>query len=189
MNFLETSRFKSIFWLIVVSSWVLGFAFGRWIGINESLMELSKAVRVANPLYLDVWWKILAYFTLSTIAVFALSHILFGIGAGIFLFARGMYDTTLVAYLESTIGGWTISNIPMSEVYVSIIIILILGINLPLCLWSSQLGIQRSVYTLYRLRNEPINPKFGSEPLSNLAIILSISLVTGLVSTLVFSHL
>lgn len=188
MNFLRAERLKPILWLLVISSWVLGVVVARWFGDSEIFLELSRAVRVTNPLHLGVWWEVIAYFTLSTVAVFALSHIFFGVGGAIFLFARGMYDNSLIASPETMIGGWSISSIPMSEVWIVLIITLILAVNLPLCLWSGQLGIQRSIYTLCRLRNEPVKPKFGSEPLSNLLIIVSISLVTGLAAAVIFSH-
>lgn len=150
--------------------------------------DLSGAARVTKPVELGVWWELIAYFSLSTISAFVLSHILFGIGGAIFFFARGAYDVTLISYLETTISGWPSSNIPGSEICMVLITLIILGVNLPLCLWSGQLGVQRSFYTLSRLRRKPINPEFGSDPLYNLIKIVSASLVTGLVAAVIFSH-
>lgn len=189
MNFLHTDRLKSIFWLVVIGSWILGIVFGRWFGFDAGFLELSKAVRVTSPQHLSFWWELIAYFSLSTVAVFVLSHIFFGIGGAVFLFARGVYDSSLIAYLETTIAGWSFPMVPMSEVWTVLIVTLILAINLPLCLWAGQLGIQRSVYTLNRLRGEPVNPEFGSEPLSNLLKIVSVSLVSGLIAALIFPRI
>lgn len=152
-------------------------------------MNLSRAVRVTSPLDLNVWWEVMLYFTLSVVAIFVLSHILFGVGSAVFLFARGMYDSSLILYLETTVSGWSISEIPTSEVLMVLITALIVAVNLPLCIWAGELGFQRSVYTLYRLRNEPVRPEFGSEPLSNLLIIVSVSLVVGLIAAILFSSL
>lgn len=189
MNYLNPNRLKSIIWLAVIGSWALGMIVARWFETSTIFLELSKAVRVPFPLEVGVWWKIIIYFTLTTVSVFALSHIFFGVGGAIFLFARGMYDNSLIFYLETTIGGWSISNIPMSEVWMVLLVILILTVNLPLCLWAGQLGTQRSLYTLNRLRGKPVDPELGSEPLSNLLIILSSSLITGLIAAVVISYI
>lgn len=189
MNFLHPDKLKPIFWLAVISSWTLGVVTSRWIGIDNSLIELSKAVRVTNPLHLKIWWELLAAFVLSTVSIFVLSHILLGIGGTIFFFARGLYDSSLIAYIESTITSWSITTIPMSEVWPVLITIFILTINLPLCLWAGKLGTQRSVYILYRLRGKPINPDFGSKPLSELLKIVSVSLIAGLAATILFSYM
>ncbi len=189
MNRLHSDRLKSVFWLIVVGSWVSGFIVFRWIGSSEILISLSKVVRVPNPIEIDIWWQIIAYFTLSTVSVFALSHILFGIGSTIFLFARGMYDSLLFNYVEKTVSQWNITNVSTSELSSVLIVIIIFGVNLPLALWAGQLGIQRSVYTLNRLRGEPMNPEFGSEPISKLLMVIVLSLITGLIMAVVFSYL
>lgn len=185
---MRTDRLKSLFWLVVISSWILGMVVGRWFNV-DAFLGLSKAVRVTSPQQLSFWWELIAYFSLSPVAVFALSHIFFGIGGAVFLFARGIYDSSLIAYLETAIAGWSFASVPTSGVLTVLIVILILAINLPLCLWAGQLGIQRSVYTLDRLRGEPVDPEFGSEPLSNLLKIVSVSLVTGLVAALIFPYI
>ncbi len=150
---------------------------------------MSKAVGVVHPAQMNFWWEVISYFTLSTVSIFVLSHVLFGTGGVIFLFARGMHDNSLILYLESTISGWSISKIPMSEIYMVLIVVLILTVNLPICLWSGQLGIQRSIYTLNRIREKPVNPDFGKKPLSNLLIAISASLITGLISALLFTYI
>ncbi len=188
MNILHSDRLKSLFWLIVAGSWITGFVFYRWVGSSQILISLSSVVRVTNPVMLSNWWQFIAYFTLSTVSVFALSHILFGVGSSIFLFARGMYDGLLFGFVEETINEWNVMNVSFSELNPLLIIILIFGINLPLTLWAGELGVQRSVYTLNRLRGKPMNPEFGSEPLSNLLIIVAISLFTGLAAAVVFSY-
>lgn len=189
MDGLRSEQIKAILWLVIIGSWVLGVVAARWAGVDGGFLELSKAVRVPNPSRMGLWWEVIAYFTLTTVSAFVLSHIFFGIGGGIFLFARGVYDNTLLVYLETTISGWSILSIPISEILRVLIVILILTVNLPLCLWSGQLGIQRSIYTLDRLRGKPVNPEFGSEPLTKLLVIVSASLVTGFIAAVVFSHL
>jgi len=105
------------------------------------------------------------------------------------LFARGMYDGLLISFVESTIGGWTLVSIPLREVLTVLIILLILAVNLPLCIWSGQLGLQRSYYTLNRLRGDPVRPEFGSEPLSKLLDIVSGAIIAGLIAAIIFSYL
>lgn len=188
MRFLRAEKIKPALWLFVLVSWILGFTYGRWVGTSESVLELSKIVRVTLPTDMSIWWEVLIYFALSTVSVFVLSHILFGIGGAVFLFARGMYDSSLIAYMETTVGGWSFMNLPGSEISMVTITTLIVAVNLPLCLWSGQLGTQRSIYTLYRLRDEPVNPDFGTEPFSKLPIIISISLIAGLVATVLFPY-
>ncbi len=165
-----------------------GIIFGRLFGYNEIILELSKAVRIPQSAFFAPWWEMIVYFSLTTISIFVLSHILFGVGGGIFLFARGMYDFSLIVHVEEIIRGWSVSNIPANEVMNVLFVILILTVNLPLCLWSGRLGLQSSIYALNRLRKKPISPDFGSEPLSQLLMIVSASLIVGFVSSLVFSY-
>ncbi|KXA92746.1 hypothetical protein AKJ64_02345 [candidate division MSBL1 archaeon SCGC-AAA259E17] len=193
VNFLGVRRLESVSWLPVVSGWVLGVIVARervlGIGDDGIFAELSKAVSVPEPLDIGAWWEVIAYFTLTTLAIFALSHLFFGIGGGVFMFARGVHDNFLIVYLETTIGAWSISRTPMSKVLTVLFILLILGANLPLCIWSGKLGVQRSLYTLHRLRKEPIKPEVGSKPFSYMLMIVAASLVVGLIATVVFSHL
>lgn len=70
-----------------------------------------------------------------------------------------------------------------------LMVLLIVTVNLPLSIWAGELGIQRSIYTLNRIRGVPVSPEFGSEPLSNLLTIISASLITGLVATVVFTYI
>ncbi|KXB05907.1 hypothetical protein AKJ52_02845 [candidate division MSBL1 archaeon SCGC-AAA382C18] len=186
---MRNERIKSIFWLSVIASWISGLAIGKWYGRNSILIDLSKAVRVPTFSFFGTWWEIILYFTLSTVAIFVLSHILFGIGGAVFLFARGIHDSTLLIYLEDIIQSWSVFSIPMSEVLRVIFVVLIFAVNIPLSLWSGKLGIQSSIYTLNRIKGEPVSPDFGSEPLSKLLIIVSASLVTGFVAALIFHHL
>ena len=186
---MRIERARPIFWLVVVGSWVAGFVYGRWFGSPRLFFELSQAVRVTTPIDLGIWWEVIAYFALSTVSVFLFSHVLFGVGGAIFLFSRGVYDSHLFSQLEFTVHGWSLLDIPMTEVWLVVIIALILAVNLPLCLWSGQLGIQRAFYTFSRLRGKPIDPKFGSEPISDLIWIFVASLGTGVIAALLYSHL
>ena len=189
MGFLRPNQIKSILWLSIVSSWIAGIVVGRLLGTSGIILSLSRAVRVPDPSFFGIWWEVIVYFGLTTVSFFVLSHILFGVGAVIFLFARGMYDLSLIVRIESIIEGWSAADIPTSEMMSVLFIILILAANLPLCLWSSHLGIQSSVYALNRLREKPVLPEFGSEPLSQLLLIISASLILGLVASLVFSYI
>lgn len=184
---LRSERLESVLWLAVISGWVIGVLSDRWIGSKDFILDVSAAVSIFNPLKFGFWWEVIAYFTLSVIAVFTLSHIFFGLGGAFFMFSRGMYDNSLIVHLEKTVGNWSISNIPISEVRSVLLISLILTVNLPLCIWASKLGCQRSIYTLWRIRNKPIDPQFGSKPISNLFMIFSASLLVGLIAALVFS--
>ena len=175
------------FWLVVVGSWVFGIAYGRWAD-NGIFLELSKAVRVPSPLDLGAWWQPLLYFTLSVLALFLLAQLFFGVGAAVFLFARGVYDSSLIGTLEGTMRGWSISYIPIDEVFTVLFILLILAVNLPLCLWSAHLGTQRAVYAWYRLRGKPVKPGSGVFPVSNLLLILAASLAVGLVGAFMLSY-
>lgn len=180
---------NSIFWFVTIGSWILGFVVLRFFGSNAFFVELSRAVRVNNPLNLNAWWELIAYFTLTTVSVFALSHLFFGVAGPIFLFARGMYDGLLIASLENIIGGWTLVKMPISEVLTALIIVLILAINLPLCILAGHMGMQRSFYILNRLRGKPVNPRFGGESFSKLIYIVIGALASGLIAAVIFSYI
>lgn len=150
-------------------------------------MGLSEVVRVGLD-QLSAWWHPIAFMILSVVGVFVLSQVFLGVGASVFLFARGMYDSTLILQLEGIVGGWSAASIPMNEVWIVSMLILILGANLPLCLWSGQLGAQRGVYVFYRLRGKTMDPDFGSEPFSKFLLILTASITIGLVSAIIFSY-
>lgn len=167
-------------WLAVVGCWVFGFVIGRWHDTYPFFMEISKAVRVPDPSAINTWWNVIAYFALSTVSLFVLSHILFGVGGGFFLFSRGMYDSVLFGIVERKVSNWSISDFSLQDTQNIFVISTVLVVNLPLCLWASQLGMQRSFYTLNRIRGEPINPELGSEPISDLLRIIAAALVTGL---------
>ncbi len=189
MKYLKSDRLKYVFWLIVVVSWIGGFAISRWYGTIDSFVSISYVVRVTNPANLATSWKLFLFFTLSAVSAFVLTHILFGVGGFLFFFARGMYDHILFSYVEETITGWSLASIPFSELKLITIIVLIFCINLPLTLWGGQLGIQRSVYTLNRLRSKPMDPDFGSEPFSKLVVIVILSMIGALVSAIIFSYI
>lgn len=185
---MKSDRLKSLMWLAVIGSWAFGFVVGRWYDSIPFIMEISKAVRVPNPTDLNAWWSIIGYFTFSAVSFFVLSHILFGVGGALFLFARGMYDSVIFALIERSVSEFSISSFSLLEIREVFIVSTVLFVNLPLCLWSSQLGMQRSFYTLDRLRGEPVNPKFGSEPISDLLKIITVSLVTGLALAVLLSY-
>ncbi|KXB09600.1 hypothetical protein AKJ35_00370 [candidate division MSBL1 archaeon SCGC-AAA833F18] len=185
---MRLERLKLALWLLVIGSWGLGVIIGRWWSVNEFVIELSKVVQVVSPLQLGAWWHPIVFMILSVVGVFVLSQVFLGVGASVFLFARGMYDSTLIMQLEGTIGGWTLTNVPMSEVWIVSMLVLILAVNLPLCLWSGQLGAQRGVYVFYRLRGKTVDPDFGSKPFSKFLLILTASIAVGVVGAIIFSY-
>ncbi|MBS3815806.1 MAG: hypothetical protein KGY45_04510, partial [Hadesarchaea archaeon] len=158
---MRLERWGSIFWPLLVGSWSLGVLISYWGNSNEFIIGLSKVVRVISPLQMDFWWQPMIFMVLSVLSIFVLSQVLLGLGGVILLFARGMYDSILISQLGGIIGGWSFSNIPVSEIWMILILFLIIGVNLPLCIWSGRLGSQRSIYLFYRLRGENINPDFG----------------------------
>ena len=176
------------FWVLVVGSWVFGVAHGRWISNEGFFLDLSQAVRISDPAEFDAWWQPFVYFIFTVVAAFVLSQLFFGAGAAIFLFARGVYDSTLIAKLEITIGGWSLPDLPMDEICMVLLVFLILGVNLPLCLWAAHLGGQRSAYMLQRIRGKPVKPELGTRPFSQFLIILAVSIALGLIASLLFSY-
>lgn len=180
---------RAAFWLLVVGGWAFGFAYGRWLSFGRGFfLELCRAVRVPSPFELGAWWEPLAYFPLTVVAAFVLSQLFFGVGAVIFLFSRGVYDSVLITKLETLMKGWSFPELPMKEVWMVLLIILILAVNLPLCLWAAHMGTQRSVYMWYRLTGKPVKPESGMEPIINFLKILAASIAAGLAAALILSN-
>ncbi len=176
------------FWLLIVGSWVLGITYGRWGGGGGLFIDLSQAVRVPSPLDLGVWWQPLAYFALTILTAFVLAQLFFGVGAAIFLFSRGVYDSVLITQLEQMVGGWSFSDIPPNEFWMVLFIVLILAVNLPLCLWAAHLGTQRATRMWYRLRGKPLKPVVGAGPVPTLLLILAASVAAGIVGAFIISY-
>ncbi len=148
------------FWLLVIGSWVLGVAYGRWGGGGSGIFaDLGQAVSVPSPANLS-WWQPILYFTLTVVPSFVLSQIFFGAGAAVFIFSRGVNDALLFNNIELMVGRWNLTSIPSGELWSVFFIILILTVNLPLCLWASHLGTQsRDYHTLPFF----YNPRFVSQ--------------------------
>lgn len=171
------------FWLLVVGSWVLGVVYGRWGGGGSGVFaDLGQAVSIPSPTQM-IWWQPILYFSLTIIAAFVLSQIFFGVGAAVFMFSRGVCDALLLGNLELMVGRWTLTSIPPNELWSVFFIMLVLTVNLPLCLWAAHLGTQRATRMLYRLRGRPLKPAVGAEPTLNLLLVVTASLVAGLVAT------
>ena len=179
---------KAFLWLLVIGSWTLGLAYGRWgADVGREFFSGLSVAHVPNPFALEAWWQVLAYFVLSVVAIFVLSHVLFGVGAAIFLFARGIVDNALILELESKVRAWMIPP-PTHELWMASVVALILTVNLPLCLWASHLGTQRAIYTWYRLKGEAVKPEFGAKPLHDFLLIIAASIGIGLLAALLFSY-
>lgn len=177
------------FWLVVVASWVLGFVYGKWSGNEGGIFsDIGQAISVPHPSQLELWQPIL-YLTLTVVASFVLSQLFFGVGAAVFLFARGISDSRLVTSLETMVTNWKLTSVPPSEIWTALFIMLILVVNMPLCLWAAQLGTRRSRQMLYRLRGKPTKPETNAEPISNILIIITVSLAVGLLATFAVANI
>ena len=176
------------FWLIVVGSWVFGVAYGKWGGGYGGLFsDLGRAVSVPWPSQLELWQPIM-YFTLTVVAAFVLSQLFFGVGAAVFIFSRGVSDSGLITSMEIMVGNWNLASVSPAEIWTMFFIMLVLAVNMPLCLWAAQLGTQRAIRMLYRLRGKLMKPLANVEPISNLLIILAVSLAVGLTATFALVH-
>jgi len=176
------------FWLVVVGSWVLGIAYGKWGGgYGGFFSELGQAVSVPRPSQMELWQP-MVYFTLTAIAAFVLSQLFFGIGAAVFLFARGVSDSGLITSMEIMIGNWKLASVSPAEIWTIFFIMLVLVVNLPLCLWAAQIGAQRAIRMLYRLRGKSTIPHATAGAVSNLIIIITLSLIVGLTATFAIAN-
>ncbi|MDI6643054.1 MAG: hypothetical protein QMD95_03275 [Candidatus Hodarchaeaceae archaeon] len=176
------------FWLLVIGSWVLGIAYGRWGGGGSGVFaDLGQAISVPPPIQL-AWWQPLVYFTFTVIAAFVLSQLFFGVGAAVFIFSRGVYDGGLILSLENMVRGWTLASISPAELWTVFFILLVLTVNLPLCLWAAHLGTQRAMRMWYRLRGKPITPTVGAGPIPNLFLAVAASLAAGLVGAFAIAY-
>lgn len=176
------------FWLLVIGSWVLGVAYGRWGGGNSLFIDLSQAVRVPSPIELNAWWQPLVYFSLTAPAIFVLAQLFFGVGAVVFLFSRGVYDSMLVLQVEQIMRNESLLTIPANQLCVILFIALIFVVNLPLCLWSAQLGTKQVRRMWHRLRGKPLKLEAGDQPMSNLLMILAALIAAGLLEAFIFAY-
>jgi hypothetical protein len=172
-------------WLLIIGSWVFGMAYGRWLGGDKGVFaELGQALSIPKPVDLS-WWHPLLYFPLTIVAAFMLSQLFFGGGAAVFMFSRGVCDSALFLSLENTMRG-ILPAASAAEIWIVFFIIVVLTVNLPLCLWAAHLGTRRSFRTFCRLRGKPLKPEAGL--ISGLLMIVSISLVVGLIGSLALSY-
>jgi len=172
-------------WLVVVGSWVFGVVYGKWGGgYGGFFSDLGKAISIPLPSQLELWQPVV-YFTLTVVAAFVLSQLFFGIGAVVFLFARGVVDSGLITNMEVIISNWKLISISPVEIWTIFFVMLVLAVNMPMCLWAAQIGTQRAIRMLYRLRGKPL-VKF--ETISNLFMIVAVSLVVGLFATFAIAH-
>lgn len=180
---------RALFWLLVVGSWSMGLIYERLTSLGEGLfLELGRVVSVPQPAELDLWWKPLAYFPLCALAAFILSQVFFGGGAAIFLFSRGVHDSLLISSLAASVQGLKFPGFGLSEFLPILLSLLILGVNLPLCMWAAHAGSQRSIYTLHRLRGKAVSPELGSKPFTTFLFISAASVAAGLVGALMLAH-
>jgi hypothetical protein len=148
--------------------------------------ELGKAVSVPSPLEFNSWWQPLAYFTLTILAMFVLTQLFFGVGAAMFLFARGVSDSAVILALEAIVRKFP--DFLTRDAWMLVLGMLILAVNLPLCIWSAHMGTQRTVYMWRRLRGQPMKPETTTKPIFNFLIVMAISIITGVVAAVAFSY-
>ena len=175
-----------LIWLVIVVAWVAGLSFGRWGPANKTFFgELGRAVGIPGPSSLE-WWQPLLYFPLTVVAVFVVSELLFGAVAPLFIFARGVWDSVLFSQLETSIQGLDITAVTGGTIWMIFFYILVFVGNLPLCLWASHLGIERSIRNLERLRGKPLRPEEGL--VSGLILLVVISVILGLMAAFAVSY-
>jgi hypothetical protein len=175
-----------LFWLLVIGSWVFGVTYGKWLGGTGGVFaDLSQAVSVPEPVNL-AWWGPLLYFPLTVVGSFVLSQLFFGAGTAVFMFSRGVGDSILFISLENALRTWNIPDVTSGQLWNAFFIMLVLAVNLPLCLWAAHLGTRRSVRMYQRLRGKPVKPE--SSVISTFLMLLSVSLLIGLVGTLTISY-
>lgn len=188
-DIMREEYWRAFFWLLVVGSWTFGVAYGHWVSTGEGLfLELSKAVRVPGSVALDAWWEPLVYFIFTVVAIFVLAQLFFGAGAALFLFARGVYDSTLIIRIGTEVRGWSFPDLPTDGVFMVLFVVLILAVNLPLCLWAAHMGTQRSIYIWHRLTGKPVKPEAGVRPIQDFLLILAASIAAGLIAAFLFSY-
>lgn len=174
------------FWLLIIGSWVLGVAYGRWGGGDSGIFaDLGKAVSVPSPDGLS-WWQPILYFTFTVIAAFVLSQIFFGAGAAVFMFSRGVCDTLLFSDLVRIVGRFPVFT--PGDLWSVFFIMLVLTVNLPLCIWAAHMGTQRATRMWYRLKGKPIKPETGVGTISNMLMAVTASLAIGLFATFALSY-
>jgi hypothetical protein len=171
---------------VLISAWIAGFSLGRWgAGVETPLFEFGSALGVPKP---DGpgWWAPLIYFPLTVIAAFVVSELFFGAVAPVFIFSRGLWDSTILSALEHTLRGLDITSITGGQVWTIFYYILIFVGNLPLCVWASHLGVVRSLRTLQRLQGKPLRPETGLA--SSLLALIAVASVLGLLGALALSY-
>lgn len=117
-----------------------------------------------------------------------LSQLFFGVGAVVFLFSRGVYDSLIISQLEQLVGSWSFPDIPPNQFWMVLFIVLILAVNLPICLWAAHLGLMRAMRMFYRLQGKPLRPEISTKPMVTLIILLAASVATGLVGAFIITY-
>ncbi len=174
------------FWLLIIGSWVFGFAYGKWLGGSSGVFaDVGQAVSVPPPADL-IWWHPLLYFPLTVLAAFILSQLFFGAGSSVFMFARGVGDSAILLNLEAILKNLNVLNINNAQAWNIFFIMLVFTVNLPLCIWASHLGTSRSARMFQRLRGKPLQPESGI--ISGMLILLGVSLVIGFFGTIALSY-
>jgi len=171
-----------LFWLVIISSWALGFLCGM-VGVGGFPAEIGRAVSIPSPEEV-AWWQAVPYFLLAVVSMFVLSHLFFGAGSAVFTFFRGINDCVLLQGAISIVSDMDILNTTLASVGYIFFVSLVLVANLPLSLWAAHLGAENSMKALYRMRGKPWRDWGNRKPVSNLLLILGASVAAGLAASI-----
>ncbi|MEM1689868.1 MAG: hypothetical protein QXU01_01405 [Candidatus Hadarchaeales archaeon] len=173
---------KQLVWLFVIAFWTLGFFFSRWSNPPAFAKEIGRSISV--PLSGDAWLP-LVYFPLTVVASFVLAQLFFG-GGIIFMFFRGVWDSTVFSRLEAIVAETNLISIQYGQLWTMFYYLMILGCNLPLCLWAAQLGASQSLKVLERLQGKLVRP--SEEVRWKMLMLIIASIVLAIPSSLAISY-
>jgi hypothetical protein len=175
---------RQLLWLAVISCWVAGFVLSRWGRLPGFFTEVGQTIGppLAEP---SAAWKPLIYFPLTVVASFVLTQLFFG-GGVFFVLLRGAWDAAVLRELEAAAGSIDLLSFQQGQVWVIFYYLTILGCNVPLCLWASQIGAFHSLKTLERLRGRLVRP--SEEVRSHMIKLLAISIGLAVVASIALSY-
>lgn len=173
---------KQLIWLFVILAWTLGFFLSRWGNPPDFAEEIGRSISV--PLSGEAWIP-LVYFPLTVVASFVLAQLFFG-GGIVFMFFRGVWDSTVLSRLEAVVAEINLLSIQHGQLWTTFYYLMILGCNLPLCLWAAQLGAFQSIKVLERLQGKLVKPL--EEVRWRMLMLLVASIVLAVPSSLAISY-
>lgn len=175
---------RQLLWLVVISCWAAGFVLSMWGRLPGFFTEIGRAIGPpqAEP---GAAWRPLVYFPLTLVASFVLAQLFFG-GGVFFTFFRGAWDVAVLRELEAIMRDIDPLSVQQGQIWTVFYYLVVLGCNVPLCLWASQLGALHSVRTLQRLRGRLVRP--SEEVKSQMIKLLAISIGLAVVVSVALSY-